>query len=97
MLAPVVQQCVVYRRLCAGMSEFLSDRSNRNGKCVTCVVCCVTCVRMCDMRDALYILHSALVAVHCTHGLNRTGYLVCRYTVSSLFQSAVYISSVMHV
>ena len=25
-----------------------------------------------------------LVGVHCTHGLNRTGYLVCRYMIQEL-------------
>ncbi len=29
--------------------------------------------------------YPGLVAVHCTHGLNRTGYLVCRYTLSLLY------------
>lgn len=25
-----------------------------------------------------------LIGVHCTHGLNRTGYMVCRYMVETL-------------
>ena len=26
----------------------------------------------------------ALIGVHCTHGLNRTGYMVCRYLIQKL-------------
>ena len=29
-----------------------------------------------------------IVGVHCTHGINRTGYLVCRYMVQRLSWSA---------
>jgi len=25
-----------------------------------------------------YIITDAVVGVHCTHGLNRTGYLICK-------------------
>ncbi|CUT98715.1 RNA:RNP complex 1 interacting phosphatase [Echinococcus multilocularis] len=25
-----------------------------------------------------------VIAVHCTHGVNRTGYLICRYLVDAL-------------
>ncbi len=30
------------------------------------------------------MLIDLLVGVHCTHGLNRTGYLVCRYMIDKL-------------
>ena len=33
--------------------------------------------------SALVYLPAGLVAVHCTHGLNRTGYLVCRLVLDS--------------
>ncbi len=29
-------------------------------------------------------ISGGLVAVHCTHGINRTGYLICRYLMDSL-------------
>lgn len=29
----------------------------------------------------VFSLAGALIGVHCTHGLNRTGYLICKYMV----------------
>lgn len=30
----------------------------------------------------------ALIGVHCTHGVNRTGYLICSYLIKTLLWSA---------
>ena len=30
------------------------------------------------------LFSDALIGVHCTHGLNRTGYMVCRYLIQKL-------------
>jgi len=40
------------------------------------VTWCVICMQW--WETMFCSLHAGLVAVHCTHGLNRTGYLVCR-------------------
>ena len=29
-------------------------------------------------------LSDSLIGVHCTHGLNRTGYMICRYLIQKL-------------
>ena len=29
-------------------------------------------------------ISDALIGVHCTHGVNRTGYLICRYLIEKL-------------
>ena len=34
--------------------------------------------------EALLEKEDALIGVHCTHGLNRTGYMVCRYLIQKL-------------
>ena len=31
-----------------------------------------------------HIVTDALIGVHCTHGVNRTGYLICRYLIQKL-------------
>ena len=31
-----------------------------------------------------FFFSDALIGVHCTHGLNRTGYMVCRYLIQKL-------------
>lgn len=30
-----------------------------------------------------------LIGVHCTHGVNRTGYLVCRYMIEQMQMSPI--------
>lgn len=38
----------------------------------------------CDLVDAFLAKNSSrgrIIAVHCTHGLNRTGYMVCKYLI----------------
>ena len=29
-------------------------------------------------------ISDALIGVHCTHGVNRTGYLICRYLIEKM-------------
>ena len=33
---------------------------------------------------SLQVSHTEFVAVHCTHGINRTGYLICRCAIDSV-------------
>ena len=35
-------------------------------------------------RPFVPIVSDCVIGVHCTHGVNRTGYLVCRYLVQKL-------------
>lgn len=36
----------------------------------------------------MYLFTGHLIGVHCTHGLNRTGYLICRYLIDRMGWSA---------
>ena len=41
-----------------------------------------TFFNFCDTIDAFHQEHPELIiGVHCTHGINRTGYMICRYMV----------------
>ena len=37
-----------------------------------------------EVDKALKVDQEAMIGVHCTHGLNRTGYLICRYLIEKL-------------
>ena len=32
----------------------------------------------------IFFITDALIGLHCTHGVNRTGYLICRYLIEKL-------------
>ena len=32
----------------------------------------------------IFTFSDGLIGVHCTHGVNRTGYLICRYLIDKL-------------
>ena len=34
--------------------------------------------------NVYFNISDALIGVHCTHGVNRTGYLICRYLIEKL-------------
>lgn len=40
------------------------------------------CPSTVSLFKCLYV--GGIVAVHCTHGVNRTGYLICRYLIDVL-------------
>lgn len=35
----------------------------------------------------MFLIFADLIGVHCTHGVNRTGYLICHYMIYSLGMS----------
>ena len=64
--------CIPFR-LCAELSEFLSDPKNGGSELLQ-------FSPITDKFLLFTLFHTpGLVAVHCTHGLNRTGYLICRF------------------
>ncbi|GFR22760.1 hypothetical protein TNCT_13261 [Trichonephila clavata] len=43
--------------------------------------------RLCDVINTFLMRNSGndrIIALHCTHGINRTGYLICRYLIEHL-------------
>lgn len=47
-------------------------------------------IHMCSTGDVLTfpLVADCLIGVHCTHGVNRTGYFICKYMVSQLDMTA---------
>lgn len=86
----------LYSRMSAEISEFLSDPSNDDSKYFTnqIIVADFFILNLYIFSHFSHLLCIELIAVHCTHGLNRTGYLVCRYIhtcSSSVFNIDTYI------
>ncbi len=48
------------------------------------IVCKTIDVFECFIIAVIMSNTGALIGVHCTHGVNRTGYLICRYLVQKL-------------
>lgn len=63
----------------------------RNGRCIALDEFATTRIESCHSIEISFIFYlqffffsGKLIGVHCTHGLNRSGYLICHYMISVL-------------